>query len=59
MNKEFKINNQELLEDNLIALAITCIDNDTDSCNLTISTEKGEIICHIKFEGKLKLDNVD
>lgn len=53
MDKEFTINNEELLY-NLLTLAKMCADNGTDSCDLTITTDKGDIICHIEFEGELK-----
>lgn len=52
MDKEFTINNQDLL-DNLLALALMCYRNDTDNCDLTITTDRGAIICHIEFEGRL------
>ncbi len=53
MDKEFTIDNEELLY-NLLTLAKICGDNGTDNCDLTITTNKGDIICHIEFEGQLK-----
>lgn len=53
MDKEFTVDNKELV-DNILALAIMCNNNDTDNCDLTIYTARGDIICHIQFEGKLK-----
>ena len=43
------INDKELAS-NLIALAIMCIGNDTDNCDLELTTEMGVINCHIDFE---------
>ena len=38
------IDNKELV-DNILELAIMCNDNDTDNCDLTICTVRGDIIC--------------
>lgn len=53
MDKKFSINNEELMN-NLLALAMMCLNNDTDNCDLTISTDKGKIICHVQFEEALE-----
>ena len=44
------INNKEFASD-LIALAIMCAENDTDNCDLELTTKMGVINCHIEFSG--------
>lgn len=44
------INNQEFAS-NLIALAIMCANEGTDNCDITLTTTKGKINCHIEFKG--------
>ncbi len=44
------INNKEFAS-YLIALAIMCAENDTDNCDLELTTGMGKINCHIEFEG--------
>ena len=47
---EVTIDNKELAT-HLTALAIMCASEGTDSCDITISTSKGEFNCHIEFSG--------
>lgn len=49
------INNEDFAA-NLIALAILCLDNGTDNCDLILTTSKGKIKCEITFEA-IKEDN--
>jgi hypothetical protein len=42
------INNKELASD-LIALAVMCANEETDNCDITLTTSKGKINCHIEF----------
>ena len=42
------IDNKELAT-GLIALAIMCANEGTDNCELTLTTSKGKINCHIEF----------
>ena len=44
------IHNKEFAS-NLIALAIMCAENDTDNCDLELTTGMGVINCHIEFKG--------
>lgn len=44
------INDKELAN-KLTALALICVNEGTDNCDLTITTSKGILICHIEFEG--------
>lgn len=44
------INNKEFAS-NLIAIAIMCAENDTDNCDLELTTGMGVINCHIEFNG--------
>lgn len=44
------INNKELASD-LLALAVMCANEGTDNCDITLTTSKGKINCHIEFEG--------
>ena len=44
------INNKELAT-GLITLAVMCANEGTDSCDITLTTSKGKINCHIEFEG--------
>jgi len=46
---EVTIDNKELAT-NLIALAIMCADEETDNCDIILTTSKGKIKCHIEFE---------
>lgn len=43
------INNEELAS-SLIALAILCMENGTDNCDLTLTTSNGKIKCEITFK---------
>lgn len=43
-----KINDKELAS-GLTALAIMCACEGTDECDITITTTKGNINCHIEF----------
>lgn len=43
------INNKELATD-LITLAVMCANEGTDNCDITLTTTKGKINCHIEFE---------
>lgn len=42
------IHNKEFAS-NFIALAIMCAENDTDNCDLELTTGMGVINCHIEF----------
>ena len=42
------INNKELAN-YLLALAVMCANEETDNCDITITTSKGKINCHIEF----------
>jgi hypothetical protein len=42
------IDNKELATD-LIALAFMCASEGTDNCDITLTTSKGKISCHIEF----------
>ena len=44
------INNKDLAS-NLITLAIICATEGTDNCDISLTTSKGKINCHIEFEG--------
>lgn len=44
------INSKELASD-LIALAVMCANEGTDNCDITLTTSKGKINCHIEFKG--------
>lgn len=44
------IDNKELATD-LITLAVMCASEGTDNCDITLTTSKGKINCHIEFEG--------
>lgn len=48
MNEKFVINNKDLAS-HLTALFIMCLENDTDGCDIEISTKKGNFMCHIEF----------
>lgn len=50
-----EINDKELAS-GLTALAIMCASEGTDGCDITITTTKGSINCHIEFsvEGDLE-----
>ena len=45
---EGTINNKELAVD-LLALATMCANEGTDNCDITLTTTKGKINCHIEF----------
>ena len=45
---EMTINNKELATD-LITLAVMCASEGTDNCDITLTTTKGKINCHIEF----------
>ena len=45
---EGTINNKELATD-LLTLATMCANEGTDNCDITLTTSKGEINCHIDF----------
>ena len=51
------IDNKELATD-LITLAIMCANEGTDNCDITLTTNKGKINCHIEFE-RLEDGNVN
>ena len=51
------IDNKELATD-LIALAVMCASEETDNCDITLTTTKGNINCHIEFTG-VEDGNVD
>jgi hypothetical protein len=34
----------------LITLAVMCANEDSDNCDITLTTTKGKINCHIEFE---------
>lgn len=42
------INNKELATD-LLTLAVMCVNEGTDNCDITLTTNKGKINCHIEF----------
>ena len=42
------IDNKELASD-LITLAVMCASEGTDNCDITLTTTKGKINCHIEF----------
>ena len=42
------INNKELVT-NLLALSIMCANEETDNCDIILSTSRGKINCHIEF----------
>ena len=42
------IDNKELATD-LITLAVMCANEETDNCDITLTTTKGKINCHIEF----------
>lgn len=44
------IDNKELATD-LITLAVMCASEGTDNCDITLTTSKGNINCHIEFSG--------
>lgn len=44
------IDNKELATD-LITLAVMCANEGTDNCDITLTTSKGKINCHIEFTG--------
>ena len=45
----YTIDNKDLA-DHLTTLALMCIANDTDNCDITLSNKKlGNIRCHIEF----------
>ena len=46
---EVTINNKELATD-LLTLAVMCANEGTDCCDITLTTSKGKINCHIEFE---------
>lgn len=46
---EATINNKELATD-LLTLAVMCANEETDNCDITLTTSKGKINCHIEFE---------
>jgi len=46
--KRIKINNKKFAS-YLLALAVMCAEEDTDNCDITITTSKGKINCHIEF----------
>lgn len=45
---EMMINNKELATD-LLTLAVMCANEGTDNCDITLTTSKGKITCHIEF----------
>lgn len=47
------INNKELAN-NLLTLAIMCIKEGTDNCDIILTTSKGKINCHIEFSDIIK-----
>lgn len=47
---EATINNKELATD-LLTLATMCASEGTDNCDITLTTTKGKINCHIEFSG--------
>lgn len=47
---EATINNKELATD-ILALAVMCANEGSDNCDITLTTSKGKIRCHIEFEG--------
>lgn len=48
MGKAITIKDKELAN-NLLTLAIMCASNDTDNCDIKITTSNGVINCHIEF----------
>lgn len=46
--KNVKINNKKFAS-YLLALAVMCGEKGTDNCDITITTSKGKINCHIEF----------
>lgn len=55
---EMTINNKELASD-LITLAVMCAHEGTDNCDITLTTNKGKINCHIEFSEVLEDGNND
>lgn len=47
---EMTIDNKELAT-HLLVLAIMCGSEGTDNCDITLTTIKGKINCHIEFSG--------
>ena len=45
---KIKINNKKFAS-YLLALAVMCGEEGTDNCDITITTSKGKINCHIEF----------
>ena len=43
------INNKDLAN-SLVALALMCTEEDTDNCDLTITTSNGKLKVHIEFD---------
>lgn len=54
---EMSINNKELATD-LLTLAVMCANEGTDNCDITLTTTKGKINCHIEFS-EVEDGNVD
>lgn len=48
MTNKYEIDNKELAT-NLITLAHMCIANDTDNCDIKLTTNMGKMNCHIEF----------
>lgn len=48
MENAFDINDKDFCS-KLVALCILLAKNNTDNCNLTISTSKGDVNCYIEF----------
>lgn len=48
MTDTFTINEPELAT-YLVTLAYICLENDTDNCDLKLTTKNGVINCHIEF----------
>lgn len=42
------INNKEFAS-YLLALAVMCANEETDNCDISLTTSKGKINCHIEF----------
>ena len=55
---EMTINNKELATD-LITLAVMCSNEGTDNCDITLTTTKGKINCHIEFSKVIEDGNED
>lgn len=55
---EMTIDNKELATD-LLTLAIMCGREGTDNCDITLTTIKGKINCHIEFSEVLEDGNDD